>query len=159
MNIDEMIIAIEGYYGKYKNLIIKRFVREWLADYRGELNYLYKILIREYSANYGKAPDTAVLQKVADKYRGELKRLSGNYTNGSNEVFRNHIMVGHYAGGRFYPALYLMNQEKMLTYKTEYYERETPDHFVEFIGIKKQLIEGNNRGEIESRTKKLVKGE
>ncbi len=68
MTAADFIHEIEAYYGKYDREATKGYVYQWAAEVEYALDTLWPALLKNFSGQYGKAPDIAALEKSAKQF-------------------------------------------------------------------------------------------
>ncbi len=68
MTAADFIHEIEAYYGKYDREATKGYVYQWAAEVEYALDTLWPALLKDFSGQYGKAPDIAALEKSAKQF-------------------------------------------------------------------------------------------
>jgi len=147
MDIKAFINRLEAYYGQYKNPAVKAAIIDYYYDFKPkELDALYRLVIINYSTQWNKQPDLAILEKIRRTNRDEYDQLVGDYEK-DGEVYRNGRFIGHYDGNRFVPALYLLNKEQALEYRNNYRLYDNPEDFemlIEEVQSENKILEFKN---------------
>ena len=127
MTEKEFVLAIQDYYGQYTSKIMLQEIKRWLDNCRLDLELLWHELIGDFSSQYGKVPDIAVLNNIVQGSE-RLKRSKHIYEDENGEVWSHGQFVGHYDGGHYLP-FYGMGVPKGVRQM----DHTTPEKFIEFV--------------------------
>lgn len=68
MTAKEFVGEIEAYYGPYERDTTKGYVYQWAREVEYALDDLWPALMKNFSGQYGRAPDIAAIEKVAQLF-------------------------------------------------------------------------------------------
>ena len=134
MDAEGFVKALSAYYGAYKSPAIVYMIKEWVSA-RPEipLDSLFRYIVEDFSSQYGKQPDVAVISQSYQEHRKDIEFESGNYRTEDGIVFRDGEQIGHYDGARFIPNLAPIQGDGILEFRKHYTEISGPDDYWKYL--------------------------